>query len=113
MRMGSATCPRDQEREHAINWGNRSAVSTRKGGGFYGYRLHAAGLEYRDRPSRSTSRARDRETRLTPTCSSTAKRRGATAATAALDKGYDIQRIHDECMERDCLPLIPLKQTPT
>src|SRR5437660_8031747 len=24
------------------SWGHRSAVSTRKGGGFYGYRLHAA-----------------------------------------------------------------------
>jgi hypothetical protein len=34
------------------------------------------------------------------------------AATAALDKGYDIERIHSECMDRDCLPLIPLKQTP-
>ena len=24
------------------SWGHRSAVSTRKGGGFYGYRIHAA-----------------------------------------------------------------------
>ena len=24
------------------SWGHRSAVSTRKGGGFYGYKLHAA-----------------------------------------------------------------------
>ncbi len=24
------------------SWGHRSAVSTRKGGGFFGYRLHAA-----------------------------------------------------------------------
>jgi len=34
------------------------------------------------------------------------------AATAALDKGYDNNRVYDECMERDCLPVIPLRQTP-
>ena len=34
------------------------------------------------------------------------------AATAALDKGYDNNRVYAECMERDCLPLIPLRQTP-
>lgn len=34
------------------------------------------------------------------------------AATAALDKGYDNNRVYGECMERDCLPLIPLRQTP-
>jgi hypothetical protein len=27
--------------DHDASWGHRSAVSTRKGGGFYGYRLHA------------------------------------------------------------------------
>ncbi len=56
--------------------------------------------------------ARDHETRFSAPLIDTAKRRGALAATAALDKGYDIERIHSECMERDCLPLIPLKQTP-
>jgi hypothetical protein len=36
----------DEERQvHSdpdASWGHRSAVSTRKGGGFYGYRIHAA-----------------------------------------------------------------------
>jgi len=95
------------------SWGHRSAVSTRKGGGFYGYRLHAAVCTATDLPVAWTvETARDHETRFVADLLDTAKRRGAMAATAALDKGYDIQRIHSECMERDCLPIIPLKQTP-
>lgn len=105
------------EREHFSDsdatWGHRSAVSTRKGGGFYGYRLHAAVCTATDLPvAWSVETARDHETRFSAPLIDTAKRRGAMAATAALDKGYDIERIHSECMERDCLPLIPLKQTP-
>lgn len=95
------------------SWGHRSAVSTRKGGGFYGYRLHAAVCTATDLPVAWTvETARDHETRFAAPLIDTAKRRGAMAATAALDKGYDIERIHSECMDRDCLPLIPLKQTP-
>jgi hypothetical protein len=95
------------------SWGHRSAVSTRKGGGFYGYRLHAAVCCATDLPvAWSVETARDHETRFSAPLIDTAKRRGAMAATAALDKGYDIERIHSECMDRGCLPLIPLKQTP-
>jgi hypothetical protein len=32
------------------SWGHRSAVSTRKGGGFYGYRIHAAVCAVRGLP---------------------------------------------------------------
>lgn len=38
-------------------WGFRSAVSTRRGGGFYGYKLHAAACARRAFPSRGASRA--------------------------------------------------------
>ena len=95
------------------SWGHRSAVSTRRGGGFFGYRLHMATCTATDLPvAWSVETAKAHETRFVADLLDTAKRRGAMAATAALDKGYDIQRIHTECMERDCLPLIPLKQTP-
>ena len=33
---------RERYSDTDASWGHRSAVSTRKGGGFYGYRLHAA-----------------------------------------------------------------------
>lgn len=95
------------------SWGHRSAVSTRRGGGFFGFRLHMATCTATDLPVAWTvETAKAHETRFVAELLDTAKRRGAMAATAALDKGYDIQRIHTECMERDCLPLIPLKQTP-
>ncbi len=29
-----------------------------------------------------------------------------------MDKGYDLGRVYEDCAERDCLPLIPLRQTP-
>jgi hypothetical protein len=29
------------------------------------------------------------------------------AATAAMDKGYDLGWVYNDCAERDCLPLIP------
>ncbi len=104
------------EREHFSDpdatWGHRSAVSTRKGGGFYGYRLHLAVDVATDLPVAWTvETARDHETLSVAPLIDTAKRRGAMVVTAALDKGYDNNRVYAECMERDCLPLIPLRQT--
>jgi transposase, IS5 family len=94
------------------SWGHRSAVSTRKGGGFYGYRLHAAVCTATELPVAWTvETARDHETLSVSPLIDMAKARGAKAATAALDKGYDNNRVYTECMEHDCLPLIPLRQT--
>lgn len=94
------------------SWGHRSAVSTRRGGGFFGYRLHLAVDVATDLPVAWTvETARDHETLSVVPLIEAAKRRGAMAATAALDKGYDNNRVYAECMERDCLPLIPLRQT--
>jgi hypothetical protein len=94
-------------------WGHRSAVSTRKGGGFYGYRIHAAVCSNTGLPvAWQVETAKAHESRFVAGLLDTAKRRGAMAATAALDKGYDTGPVHDDCAERDCLPIIPLKQTP-
>jgi transposase, IS5 family len=93
-------------------WGHRSAVSTRKGGGFYGYRLHLAVDVATDLPVAWTvETARDHETLSVAPLIDTARRRGVMVATAALDKGYDNNRVYAECTERDCLPLIPLRKT--
>lgn len=95
------------------SWGHRSAVSTRRGGGFFGYRLHAAVCTATDLPVAWTvETAKANETPFVAPLLDTARRRGAMVATAALDKGYDNNRVYGECMERDCLPLIPLRQTP-
>jgi hypothetical protein len=93
-------------------WGHRSAVSTRKGGGFYGYRLHAAVCAKTGLPvAWQAETARDHETLFSAGLLDAARRRGLLADTVAMDKGYDVGRVHDECAERDCLPLIPLKAT--
>lgn len=94
------------------SWGHRSAVSTRRGGGFFGYRLHAAVCTATDLPVAWTvETAKDHETRFVASLLDTAQRRGAMAATACLDKGYDAGPVYEDCAERDCLPLIPLRQT--
>jgi hypothetical protein len=94
------------------SWGHRSAVSVRKGGGFYGYRLHAAVCTNTGLPvSWRVATGREHETLSVTPLLDTARRRGAMAATAACDKGYDNNRVYAELAEHDCLPLIPLRQT--
>ena len=95
-------------------WGHRSAVSVRKGGGFYGYRLHLAACTKTGLPvAWHVESAREHESQFAPVLLDIAKRRGVLAATAAMDKGYDNGKVHGECAERDCLPVIPLKETST
>ena len=40
------------------------------------------------------------------------KTRGFTPETAALDKGYDVGPVCEDCHEAGSLPIIPLRQTP-
>jgi transposase, IS5 family len=94
------------------SWGHRSAVSTRKGGGFYGYRLHAAVCTKTGLPvSWSVAAAREHESNFAADLIDVAQARGFAVDTAAMDKGYDNGHVHAQCAERDCLPLIPLKAT--
>jgi hypothetical protein len=90
------------------SWGHRSAVSTRKGGGFYGYKLQACVCTKTGLPvAWQVESARANESMFVAPLLDEARRRGAMAATVAMDRAYDIGRVHDECAERDCLPLIP------
>lgn len=95
------------------SWGHRSAVSTRRGGGFFGCRLHAAVCTATDLPvAWSVETAKANETRFAADLIDAAQRRGCMAVTAAMDKGYDQRPVYEQCAERDCLPLIPLRQAP-
>ncbi len=108
-----STVERNWHTDPDASWGHRSAVSTRRGGGFFGFRLHAAVCTSTGLPVAWTvETAKAHETRFAAELIDSAQRRGAMAASASMDKGYDIERIHSECMERNCLPIIPLKQTP-
>jgi hypothetical protein len=95
------------------SWGHRSAVSTRKGGGFYGYKVHAAVCTATGLPLAWTvETARDAEQTFALGLIDAAKARGFDPATAIMDKGYDTGPIHDGCMDRSICPVTPLRETP-
>lgn len=104
---------RERYSDRDASWGHRSAVSTRKGGGFYGFKLQAAVCASTGLPvAWSVETARDNESRFVAPLIDAARRREVLAATTTADKAYDIERVYEECAERDCLPIIPLRQTP-
>jgi hypothetical protein len=95
------------------SWGHRSAVSTRKGGGFYGYKLQAAVCTKTGLPlAWSVETARANESMFVAPLIDAARERGFAVESAAMDRAYDIVRVYDECAERDCQPIVPLRQTP-
>lgn len=95
------------------SWGHRSAVSTRKGGGFYGYRLHMAVCAKTDLPLAWTvETAKMNEVLTVAPLLDRLHALGIDPQTAALDKGYDNNRVYDACAERGVLPVIPLRKTP-
>jgi hypothetical protein len=107
-----STTERNWHTDPDASWGHRSAVSTRRGGGFFGYRLHTAVCTSTGLPvAWQVETAKANESPFAAPLIDTAKRRGALAASAACDKGYDVTRVYAELAERDCLPLIPLRKT--
>jgi transposase, IS5 family len=95
------------------SWGHRSAVSTRKGGGFYGYRLHLAVCSKTDLPLAWTvETARAHETLSVAPLLDKLHGLGIDPETCAMDKGYDNNRVYGDCAERSVLPVIPLRKTP-
>ena len=115
---GHRDLPNGKPREHYADpdasWGHRSAISTRKGGGFYGYKVHAAVCTKTNLPlAWHVASACDSEHEHMPSLLDTAIRRGFTPGTCALDKGYDGSAMYAACESRDVRPVIPLKQTVT
>lgn len=103
----------DEFSDPDASWGHRSAVSTRKGGGFYGYRLHMATCARTDLPLAwriETGKANE-----VPTVAPLLDKLhtlGINPETCAMDKGYDAGAAYDACTDRDIAPVIPLRQTP-
>lgn len=93
------------------SWGHRSAVSTRKGGGFYGYRIHAAVCAVTGLPlAWQVETARSHESNYVAPLLDALRARGFAPTTAALDMGYDNGRVYAECAERNVVPIIPLRR---
>jgi hypothetical protein len=104
--------PRVHYADPDASWGHRSAISTRKGGGFYGYKVHAAVCTKTDLPvAWRTETASDSEHEHMPSLLDTVIRRDFTPGTCAMDKGYDGSNMYAACESRDIRPVIPLKLT--
>lgn len=94
------------------SWGHRSSVGTRKGGGFYGYKVHAAVDTQTELPvAWVVTSARESETHHVGPLVDAARRRGLAVQTATLDKGYDVSPVYDALAARDVRPVIPLRMT--
>ena len=103
----------DEFSDPDASWGHRSAVSTRKGGGFYGYRLHMAVCTKTDLPLAWT--VETGKMNETPTVAPLLDRLhalGIDPETCAMDKGYDNYTVYDACSERSIAPVVPLRKTP-
>jgi IS5 family transposase len=93
------------------SWGHRSAVSTRKGGGFYGYRIHAAVCATTGVPlAWQIETARSHESMHVASLLDAVAARGFRPETVAMDMGYDDNRVYAECAERDCAAIVPLRR---
>jgi len=104
---------RERYSDTDASWGHRSAISTRKGGGYYGYKVHAAVCVITGLPLAWTvETASAAETTFGLGLLDTARARGFAPRTAIMDKGYDNEPIHTGCMNRDISPVTALKQTP-
>jgi hypothetical protein len=93
------------------SWGHRSAVSTRKGGGFYGYKLHLAACTRTGLPlAWRVETARRNESLYVALLLDSLHARGFKPETCAMDKGYDNNRVMDETRERGIVPVVCLRK---
>jgi hypothetical protein len=102
----------DEFSDPDASWGHRSAVSTRKGGGFYGFRLHLAACSKTDLPlAWRIETARSHESKAVAPLLDKLHTLGIDPETCAMDKGYDSSPAYDACAERSIAPVIPLRET--
>jgi transposase, IS5 family len=93
------------------SWGHRSAVSTRKGGGFYGYRLHMAVDTGTELPvGWFVATAKLNETPAVPRLIYEMEQHEIKPSTAAMDLAYDNDTIYNAFDEIGCVPVVPLKE---
>jgi len=94
------------------SWGHRSAISTRKGGGYYGYKIDMATCSHTGLPVAWNVRsARHAEAPAAAPLLDAVRAHGFAPETAAMDKGYDVGPVYDACEDRGIRPIIPLRNT--
>ncbi len=95
-------------------WGFRSAVSTRKGGGFFGFKAHVAVCARTGLPLAWRVESGNRqETNFALDLLDAVIARGFTPTSCAADKGYDHLSVYSGLEERNCRPIIPMRSIKT
>ena len=103
---------RERYSDPDASWGHRSAISTRKGGGYYGYKVHAAVCTRTGLPvAWETHTAKNAEVPVVPSLLDAMRDNGIVPTSCAMDKGYDAGTIYDGCEVRGIRPIIPLRET--
>lgn len=112
--VGNSKGPlREKYADPDAGWGHRSSISTRKGGAFYGYKLHMAICTRTELPLAWTvTAAGEPEQGEVAGLLDSVMERGFAAQVAVMDKGYDGQPMHDVCESRNIRPVIALIETP-
>ena len=104
---------RERYSDPDASWGHRSSISTRSGGGYYGYKLHAAVCTATGLPlAWQVETAKDAEAPVVPVLLDRLRDLRFPVERAVLDKGYDAGPVYDGCEDRGIRPIIPLKKTP-
>jgi hypothetical protein len=94
-------------------WGHRSSISTRSGGGYYGYKVHAAVCTVTGLPlAWQVETAKDSEIPIVPVLVDIMHAREFTPAVLVLDRGYDSEAVYETVEGYGMRPVIPLRQTP-
>jgi transposase, IS5 family len=103
---------RERYSDPDASWGHRSAVSSRKGGGYYGFKIHAAVDSKTGLPLAWTiETARDAEQTHAPARLDSLHSRGFRPETCAMDSGYDVGPVYYALEARECHPIVKLRQT--
>jgi hypothetical protein len=95
------------------SWGHRSSISTRSGGGYYGYKVHAAVCTTTGLPLAWEVRtAKDSEIPMVPVLVDIMHAREFTPAVLVMDRGYDTTSTYETVEDYGIRPVIPLRETP-
>jgi transposase len=95
------------------SWGHRSSISTRSGGGYYGYKVHAAVCTATGPPvAWQVETAKDSEIPMVPVLVDIIHARKLAPTMLVLDRGYDTEALYQKIEDYGIRPVIPLRQTP-
>jgi hypothetical protein len=95
------------------SWGHRSSISTRSGGGYYGYKVHAAVCTTTGLPlAWKVETAKDSEIPQVPVLVDMMHAREFSPAVLVMDRGYDQEKVYQATEGQGIRPVIPLRKTP-